>query len=121
ERPCAADWNVRGGTNEGDVRRIVEVELHHVLRPDDSVGMEGGVHALSVRKGESGAQAVPAVVGISMHRSGILAGTECRPVFHDVGLAALGPADGVNIVAQHPKCRPESRMGWKLDAGFEAS
>ena len=42
--------DVCGCADEGDVRRIVEVELHDVGRPNDSVSMEGGVYALTVGK-----------------------------------------------------------------------
>ena len=49
EQNTHAGWNICGRPNEGDVRGIVKVELHHVLRPDDSVGMEGGINPLAVR------------------------------------------------------------------------
>src|SRR5207249_6633995 len=29
-------------------------------------------------------------------------------VFHDVDLAAVGPMDSIEVVTQHPKCRPNS-------------
>src|SRR5229473_306875 len=29
-------------------------------------------------------------------------------IFHDVDLAASGPADGTDVVTQHPECRPET-------------
>src|ERR1051326_8178552 len=42
-------------------------------------------------------------------------------VFHDVDLAAVGPADLVDVFAEHPERRPDSLPARNLDAGFETS
>src|SRR5437764_15469124 len=42
-------------------------------------------------------------------------------IFHDVDLAAGGPAGFVDVVAQHPKCRPDALSARNLDAGLEAA
>ena len=42
-------------------------------------------------------------------------------VFHDVDFAALGPAGGRDVVAQHPESRPHSLPCGDFDAGFEAA
>jgi hypothetical protein len=51
-----------------------------------------------------------------MNQTGLFA-----DVLHDVDFAALGPADGRNIVAQHPECGPHSLPRGNLDAGLEAA
>ena len=42
-------------------------------------------------------------------------------VFHDVDLAALGPADFVYVVAKHPEGGPDALALRDFDAGFEAA
>src|ERR1700682_1420545 len=42
-------------------------------------------------------------------------------VFHDVDLTAIGPAGCINVVAQHPKCRPDALTKGNLDARFKPS
>ena len=42
-------------------------------------------------------------------------------IFHDVDLAALRPADGVDVVAEHPERRPDALALRDFDAGFEAA
>ena len=42
-------------------------------------------------------------------------------VLHDVDLAAGGPADGADVIAQHPESRPDATSSGKLNACFEAS
>ena len=40
-------------------------------------------------------------------------------ILHDVDFAALGPANGGNVVAQHPESRPHALPRWNLDARFK--
>src|SRR5688572_29308256 len=40
-------------------------------------------------------------------------------VFHDVDLATIGPADGINVVSQHPKCGPDSLSERNSKARFK--
>src|ERR1700704_5017159 len=42
-------------------------------------------------------------------------------VFHDVDLAAIGPACGIDIVAQHPKGRPQALTVRYLESCFKSS
>ena len=42
-------------------------------------------------------------------------------VFHDVDFAASRPSRLVNIIAQHPECRPHSLSVGNLDARFKAA
>src|SRR5260221_4898729 len=41
-------------------------------------------------------------------------------IFHDVDLAALRPANGINIFSQHPERRPHSLPRGQLDARLES-
>jgi hypothetical protein len=42
-------------------------------------------------------------------------------IFHDVDLAALGPADRADVVAEHPERGPDALAFGDFDAGFEAA
>src|SRR5260370_25343431 len=42
-------------------------------------------------------------------------------VLHNVYFAALGPADGADVFAEHPEGGPHSLPRGNLDAGFEAA
>src|SRR5712692_8797432 len=42
-------------------------------------------------------------------------------IFHDVDFAALGPADGADVIAKHPEGGPHSLPRGYFDAGFEAA
>ena len=42
-------------------------------------------------------------------------------VFHDVDFAALGPADGGNVFAEHPEGGPHALAFRDFDAGFDAA
>src|SRR5271165_3172591 len=42
-------------------------------------------------------------------------------VFHDVDFAALGPVDGGDAVAEHPKCGPDALASGNFYARFESS
>ena len=42
-------------------------------------------------------------------------------VLHDVELAARGPADAGEVVAEHPERRPESLSRGELDARLDAA
>lgn len=42
-------------------------------------------------------------------------------ILHYVDLTAAGPAGLVDIVTEHPKGRPGSRLGWHLDPSLDAA
>src|ERR1051326_6720749 len=42
-------------------------------------------------------------------------------IFHDVDLAAGGPARLVDVIAEHPECGPDSLTARDLDAGLETA
>lgn len=42
-------------------------------------------------------------------------------IFHDVDLAAVRPASGVDVVTQHPKCRPDPLAVRDLDSRVKPS
>ena len=42
-------------------------------------------------------------------------------IFHDVDFAALGPADGSDVVAKHPEGRPHSLPRRNFDTRLEAA
>lgn len=52
------------------------------------------------------------VGGPVIHRDVVVKGPE---VLHDVELAARGPADGADVLAQHPESRPDALAKRELD------
>src|SRR5438067_604983 len=42
-------------------------------------------------------------------------------IFHDVDLAAVGPMNSIDIVAQHPERRPDALAKRNLDPGFDTA
>ena len=42
-------------------------------------------------------------------------------ILHDVDLTAVGPVNRIDIVAQHPECRPDALPKRNLDPRFEAA
>src|ERR1044071_7562261 len=42
-------------------------------------------------------------------------------IFHDVDLAAVGPVSRIDIVTQHPECRPDALAKRNLDSRFETT
>src|SRR5437660_10782285 len=42
-------------------------------------------------------------------------------IFHDVDLTAVGPMNSIDIVAQHPECRPDALAKRNLDPRFETA
>src|ERR1041385_1966957 len=42
-------------------------------------------------------------------------------IFHDVDLTAVGPMDSIDIVAQHPECRPDALAKRNLNPRFETA
>src|SRR5690349_8798601 len=42
-------------------------------------------------------------------------------ILHDVDLAAVGPVNGIDVVAQQPECRPDALAIRDLDSGFETA
>src|SRR5215472_10008492 len=68
-----------------------------------------------VNGGQRGRTRVAGPVHAAMHLVGLLA-----DVLHDVDLAAGGPADGIDVVTEHPERGPDSLPGRNLDASLEA-
>ena len=132
EDPGAGDFGRgrgRGGTGDADRRLgreggefgLVDVEANLGGFPFNSVGVEafGEVFAAGEagRSGEIGGGAVgKRAVDRAVDDVRLLA-----DVFHDVDLAALGPADRMNVVAEHPESGPDPLPLGNFDAGFETA
>jgi hypothetical protein len=112
------DWGLRGERGE---LGLVDVEADFGGFPFDGVDVEafGKVFAASEfgRSGEIGGGAVgERAVDRAVNDGGLLA-----DIFHDVDLAGLGPANRVDVVAEHPKGGPDALAFWNFDSGFEAA
>src|SRR5689334_8210702 len=42
-------------------------------------------------------------------------------VLHNVDLAAVGPMNSIDVITQHPECRPDALAKRNLDSCFEAA
>src|ERR1041385_2474212 len=75
---------------------------------------------LPARQGVSGANAFPTRVAWAMKRS-----VDHRwfpaDILHDVDLAAVGPMCCIDVIAQQPKCRPDTLAKRNPDSCFETA
>src|SRR5438270_733830 len=83
-------------------RDAVHEEMNPVGAPIDGEDVIGIVKVLPagerVRGGDSAATAVTGAVNGALDRAG-----RAALIFHDVDLAAVGPADGADVGAEHPE------------------
>src|SRR5712692_3654264 len=75
---------------------------------------------LAVGQGVGGANTLGAGISWPMKRA-VHDRRFLANIFHDVDLAASGPADGTDVVAQHPKCRPDTLAIGDLNSRLEPS
>ena len=116
--PLPPRFQVRACTAHVEI--IVDVEVHGISVPLDSENVEVIRKALlagqSVGRFDAGAADVSGAMDRAVNRSRLL-----TDVFHDVDFAARGPADFVDVIAEHPEGGPHALAVRNLDACFEAS
>ena len=100
---------------------MVDVEADFGGFPFDGVDVEGFVEIFAAGEfcgsGEIGGGAVgERAVDGAVDGGGLFA-----DIFHDVDFAAFGPADGFDVVAEHPEGGPDALALRDFDAGFEAA
>src|SRR5258707_7110706 len=107
------------GLCKGSVEIRIDVEAHRAWFPLDGVEMKSVGEFLSGGKAE-GRSGIARRAGSTravkrtVDGAGLLA-----DIFHDVDFAALRPADGSDVVAEHPERGPHSLPLGNLDAGFK--
>src|SRR5258706_9996721 len=89
------------------IQETVDVKPHDVRFPLDGKGVKIVGKLLAVGQRVRRAYAVRARVTRSM-KSAVNDRRFLTDVFHDVDLAASGPSRGADVVAQHPKRRPDA-------------
>src|SRR2546426_1037090 len=83
------------------VRRVVHEPPNGICRPLDGVDVKvvgEGTRTEVVRARDTRPTGIPGAVDRAVHTAGLLA-----DVLHDVDLAAGGPTDVGDVVAQHPE------------------
>src|ERR1700683_4311973 len=100
--------------SNGEERRrgVIYKELHFVLRPNNSVGVIGGVVRFPSGKGITRSDPVaPSLLRVNrgLISSSARATIHLRtPDLHDVGFAASRPPNGIDVAAQRPKSWPQA-------------
>src|SRR5205814_5639347 len=98
-------WQI--GRSTRLVQKSIYVEAHDVRFPLDREDMEIIKELLTVgqRVGRTHAARTRVTWSMksSMNNRWLLA-----DVFHDVDLATVGPARGIDVLTQQPKCRPDA-------------
>src|SRR5260370_31046834 len=118
KNPCCAGGQVRWRARL--VQQSIDVKSRDVRFPLDGEGVEIIGKLLTVGQGIGCAYAVPARVTRPM-KSAMNDRRFLTNVFHDVDLAAGGPAGGTHVVTQHPKCRPKTLAVRDPNARLEPS
>src|SRR5260370_3939352 len=122
--PLLTCRDIGRGNGEEWLRPIVPVKLHPVLRPDDAIGVIGAiVNPAAVGEGKASADPVRSGISGTANRTRCGRGRILPPPLHDVLLTAGRPADadGANVAAQHPECRPAASRWNQLHPSFHSS
>src|SRR5260370_20088067 len=109
------------GLREGGVQIRINVEADCAGLPFDRVEMKIVREILAGREAEgrsgvAGSADRARTVERTVNDARLLA-----DIFHDVDFAARGPADGSDVVAEHPEGGPHSLPSGYFYAGFEAT
>src|SRR5256712_5211410 len=104
---------------DSQVEGIVDVPANRILLPLDGVHVKGvgeRARAHVICAADALRTGVPGAVHRAVHPAGLLA-----DVLHDVDLAARGPADRGDVVAQHPERGPQPLTARYLNTGLDAT
>jgi hypothetical protein len=124
--PRVPGGKVAASFDEERFRSIVDIELHHVRRPDHSVGMESGACLLACGKCVRSADSV-ARRNSGVNRGFVAVGTRPvknlrGPVLHKICFSAVWPRSARGDAAsERPKGRPKTRIRCvgQLEARFD--
>jgi hypothetical protein len=117
-RAWQKDWGLR---REGGELGLVDVEANFGGFPFDGVDVEGFGKVFAAGEFSGGGEIGRGTVGERAVDRTVNGGGLFADIFHDVDLAALGPADRVDVVAEHPKGGPDTLAFWNFYPGFEAA
>src|SRR5437899_948134 len=109
----------QGIRGDGLVQHVVYVPANRSRLPLDGVDVKRvGKRARRqvVRAADASRAGVPRAVYCAVHPARFLA-----DLLHDVDLAARGPADGGDVVAQHPERGPQPLSARYLNTGLDAT
>src|SRR5437773_2628668 len=104
---------------DGQVEGAVDVPANRIRLPLAGVHVKGvgeGARGQVICAADALRTGVPRAVHRAVHPAGLLA-----DVLHDVDLAARGPADGGDVVAQHPESGPQPLPARYLNTGLDAT
>ena len=104
----------------GDIGQQERVAVH---RPGDQSGVPfDGVDVVLGEVEHGGDAAIIRFARVIPVHGAVYRGIQVDP-FHDVQFAALGPTNGADVAAEHPKRRPKALglTGGQQDAGFDST
>src|SRR6266481_2212033 len=119
KNPDAACRPLRRG--ERGVEIGVDIEADRVGFPFDGVKMKVVGETLARGKLENGSKVTCAAGSAGAMQGTVNGGGFLADIFHDVDLAALGPAHGRDVLAEHPQRGPHSLPCRDFDSCLEAA